>query len=287
MGRGAQPQPAAVRPRHQIGQHQAQAGAALVGLGVERLLQRLQPHRVDAGAVVGQAQAAVDRLDADLPRAVAHRVVEQIGQRGCQQIGIGVQPRRQGVVERRIEIEGRREVQLQARRGQAGQQFGRIDGAPLEVDAGAKQRQQRADHPRQARGGLARAPQPLQRAGGLGRAFAQRHGELHIHARQGGAQRMRGMRDDRALLADALGQAPSQAVDRVADRLQLQAFGPRQSGGRVHRIVALHLRAELVERQQLPPGAPAQRGGAPAAHQQRGQQRAQRHVGQRLQAFAA
>lgn len=273
-----------MRTRHQVGQHQAQAGAALVGLGVERLLQRLQPHRIDAGAVVDQAQTAVDRLDADLPRAVAHRVVEQIGQRGGEQIRIGGQ--RRGPC-RALCREGRGKVQPQARHRDVGQQLGRIHRPALDVHAGAEQRQQRGHHPRQPRGGLPGALQALVGAGRLRRAFAQGHRQLRVHAGQRGAQRVGRMRDHRALLADALRQAPAQLVDRVADRLQLHPLGRRQRGAAVHRIMVLHLGRELVERQQLAPGAPAQRGRTADADQQRRHQRAQRDIAQRLQPLLA
>mgnify|MGYP006313568969 CR=1 FL=1 len=55
--RFVQRQLAAVRTRHSIGQHQAHARQALIGLRAQSLLQGLALRGIDARAVIGDLQA--------------------------------------------------------------------------------------------------------------------------------------------------------------------------------------------------------------------------------------
>src|ERR1051325_5587262 len=92
--RGDEPDRAAVRVDERAGDGETEPGAAVVAGGREERVEDLRRVGIrDAGAVVGDAQAGVRSLRADVDRparaAVLARVVEEAREHGLERLGIG------------------------------------------------------------------------------------------------------------------------------------------------------------------------------------------------------
>jgi hypothetical protein len=252
---------------HQVRQHQPQAGTAVVVLRGERGAQVAAALGRAAATVVVQAHhTRRGHAGAHLPRAVAQGVVEQVGQRRGHQVGIHVQVRRTF------------HRHLQALDRQMGDQRLELHRRAMHFGADAKQVQQRAHHPLQPSRCIAHALQAWLK---LGRAFAQRDRELRIHARQRCAQRMRGVRRERAFVSHAPRQALPKVVDGPVHRRQFGAVGRPERMPR-KRIVARQAVAQHVQHLQLTAHPQPQPGLTDQPDRQRRQHRALDHLAARL-----
>ena len=189
--------------RHQVGQHQAQAGAAFVGL------RRRAPcckARRRAGSTPGPSSCTRSTPGRGVVHVTRRRAVAQ---RRCP---AGSAARRSAGRHRHRSGAGACTRTSRPSTGSRANSAARSTRCALQLGAAAEQRQQRRHHALQPAGGGAHA---LQAGLQLRRALAQRHRQLGVDAGQRRAQRVRGVGGEGTLVRHAARQPRRQRVDGV------------------------------------------------------------------------